>query len=133
MSGYEYTVSRVVDAPVEKVWRVWTEAEHYAGLFHTAPGSAELDVRPGGAWKITMTGDEPMTGTYAEVVPNKRLATRMDIPGQEPSPMVMDLKDLGGRTEITFTQTCATKEEHDQSKEGSQILLRWCADYVATV
>jgi hypothetical protein len=57
----------------------------------------------------------------------------MDIPGQEPSPMVMDLKDLGGRTEITFTQTCATKEEHDQSKEGSQILLQWCADYVATV
>ena len=23
-AGYEYTVSRVVDAPVEKVWAVWT-------------------------------------------------------------------------------------------------------------
>jgi hypothetical protein len=28
MTGYQYTVARVLDAQVEKVWRVWTQAEH---------------------------------------------------------------------------------------------------------
>jgi uncharacterized protein YndB with AHSA1/START domain len=135
MSGYEYTVTRVVDAPVEKVWQVWTEAEHYASLFHAVPGSAELDVRPGGAWKVTMSipeiGEEPMSGTYVEVVPNKRLVTKMDIPGQDPGPMVMDLKPKGDQTEVTLSQTCATEEEWAQAKEGSEVLLQWCADYLA--
>ncbi|MGN9907049.1 SRPBCC family protein [Phytohabitans sp. LJ34] len=129
MSGYEYTVSRVVDAPVEQVWRMWTEAEHYAGVFQTTPGAAEIDVRPGGAWKITMSGGTPMTGAYVEVIPNKRLVTTMDGAGPHPSPMAMDLADEGGRTRITFSQTCTTREEHAQSKEGSEILLQWCADY----
>jgi uncharacterized protein YndB with AHSA1/START domain len=137
MSGYEYTVSRTVDAPVEKVWQAWTEAEHYAGLFHAVPGSAKLDVRPGGTWQVTMSipgvGDAPMSGSFVEVVPNKRLVTTMDTPGQDPSPMVMDLTDLGGRTEVTLSQTCGTPEEHDQAKEGSEVLLQWCADHVATM
>ncbi|MFC0528810.1 SRPBCC family protein [Phytohabitans kaempferiae] len=135
MSGYDYTVTGVMDAPVERVWQVWTEAEHYTGVFHGVPGSAKLDVRPGGSWRVTISvpeaGEERMSGSYVEVVPHRRLVTTMD--GHEASPMAMDLKDLGGRTEITFTQTCATAEERDQSEEGSRILLQWCADHLATL
>jgi uncharacterized protein YndB with AHSA1/START domain len=137
MSGYDYTVSRVVDAPVEKVWQVWTQPEHYAGVFHAVPGSAELDVRPGGSWRVTMVipdGTEvPMSGGFGDVVPNKRLVTTMDIPGREPTEMVMDLKDRSGRTEVVLSQTCDTAEERDTSKEGSEVLLAWCADYLATI
>lgn len=138
MSGYEYTVSRVVDAPVAKVWEVWTQPEHYAGVFHAVPGSAVLDVRPGGSWAVTMNvpdaGEFPMSGSYRDVVPNQRLVTTMDVPGGEPEAMAMDLKDLGGgRTELILSQTCDTAEKRDESKQGSEVLLEWCADYLATL
>jgi uncharacterized protein YndB with AHSA1/START domain len=136
--SYSYEVSRVVDAPVETVWAVWTEEKHNEGLFHAVPGSAKIDLRPGGAWSITMRvpdGTEaPMGGTYGEIVPNERLVTFMDTaPGADPSQTTMDLVETDGGTKITLSQTCATKEEHDMSKEGSTMLLEWCADYVATV
>lgn len=137
MSAYEYTVSRVVDAPVEKVWAVWTEAGHYEIWFHAVPQSVELDVRPGGAWKATLNvpdgSQHPMTGTYREVVENRRLVTAMDVPGGEPALMDLELTDLGGRTEITVHQVCATQEEHDMAKQGSEILLEWCDEYLAKI
>lgn len=135
MSAYEYTVSRVVDAPVEKVWAAWTEVDHYEIWFHAVPGSVELDVRPGGAWKATLNAPDgsqhPMTGTYREIVENRRLVTAMDVPGGEPAVMDMELADLGGgRTEITVHQVCGTQEEHDMAKQGSEVLLQWCDEYV---
>jgi len=136
-TGYGYTVSRVVDAPVDKVWAVWTQDKHYEGVFHAQPGSVRLDVRPGGAWRAVMVtpdgGEHPLTGTYREVVENRRLVTAMDIPGREPTPMVMDLIDLGGKTRIVLSQVCETSEERDQAKEGSEVLLQWCDEYLATV
>jgi uncharacterized protein YndB with AHSA1/START domain len=137
MSDYEYTVSRVVDAPVAKVWKVWTEAEHYAGLFHAVPGSAALDVRPGGTWEVTMVipdaGEVPMSGGYGEIVPERRLVTTMDMPEGESTEMVMDLEDLGGQTKIVLSQTCRTAQERDESKQGSEVLLEWCADYLSKI
>ena len=50
----ELTVSRVVDAPRELVWRAFTEPEHLAA-FWGGPGitvpveSVAMDVRPGAA------------------------------------------------------------------------------------
>ena len=136
--SYSYEVSRVIDAPVETVWAVWTEEKHNEGLFHAVPGSAKIDLRPGGAWSITMRvpdGTEaPMGGTYGEIVPNERLVTFMDTaPGAEPAATTMDLVEVDGGTKVTLSQTCATKEEYDMTKEGSTMLLEWCADYVATV
>lgn len=136
--SYSYEVSRVIDAPVETVWAVWTEEKHNEGLFHAVPGSAKIDLRPGGAWSIVMRvpdGTEaPMGGTYGEIVPNERLVTFMDTaPGAEPAQTTMDLVETDGATKITLSQTCATKEEYDMTKEGSTMLLEWCADYVATI
>jgi uncharacterized protein YndB with AHSA1/START domain len=108
---------------------VWTQADHYETWFHAVPGSVELDVRPGGGWRATMSwpdGECPMTGSYHDVVPGRRLATAMDLPGRDPSLMVMDLTGQGGRTHVVVTQTCEIAEERDEPKAGTEMLLE-CA------
>ena len=136
-AAYEYTLTRDLDAPVEKVWAAWTQPEHYAEWSGAVLPSISFDVRPGGAWRATMAipdGSEfPMTGTYGEVVENRRLETLMDLPGGATSSMVMDLTDLDGKTRIVLSQACATAEERDQSEEGSGMLLDWLAAYVPKI
>ncbi|HEX6682292.1 MAG TPA: SRPBCC domain-containing protein [Candidatus Limnocylindrales bacterium] len=135
--SFDYKVSKVVDAPVGKVWAAWTTAEGTAGIFRARPETVTVQAKPGGKFNVTMTGpdgsEEEMTGTYVELAPNSRMVTTMDIPGGSTPPMVMDLEEVeGGKTRVTFTQDCNSSEERDFSKEGSEILLEWLNDYVKT-
>jgi uncharacterized protein YndB with AHSA1/START domain len=134
---HEYTLARVLDAPVENVWAAWTQPEHYAQWSGSVPGSISMDVRPGGAWRATMVtpdGSEfPLTGSYGEVVENECLEVIMDLPGGASTAMVMDLTDTGGKTRIVVSQACATPEERDMSEQGSGMLLDGLAAYVPTI
>jgi uncharacterized protein YndB with AHSA1/START domain len=40
-----------IDAPIERVWALVTEAEHFGGWF--ADSGAEIDLRPGGAMTLS--------------------------------------------------------------------------------
>jgi uncharacterized protein YndB with AHSA1/START domain len=79
-SDRELVLTRLIDAPREKLYRAWTEPEllkrWFAPLPYTTP-VAELDVRPGGASYVVMRGpdgvDLPNRGVYLDVVPNVRL------------------------------------------------------------
>jgi uncharacterized protein YndB with AHSA1/START domain len=94
--GRELLLTRVIDAPRERVYQAWTDPELIRRWFAPAPYTtprAEMDVRPGGANLIVMQGPDgteiPCPGVYLEVVPNER--------------MVLELTfgDLGGRTQYT--------------------------------
>ena len=53
----ELIITRMIDAPPEKVWRAWTEPALLTQWFTPPPfttPSAELDVRPGGS-NVTAT------------------------------------------------------------------------------
>lgn len=133
--SYDYTVSKVVDAPASKVWRAWTTAEGTAGIFRARLETVTVDTKPGGAFAVTMTmpdgSEDRVRGTFVELVPNERLVTRMDGPDGQTPPMVMDLEEVaGGQTKVTFSQSCTSAQERDFAKEGSKILLDWVADYV---
>jgi uncharacterized protein YndB with AHSA1/START domain len=56
-SDQELVISRIIDAPRERVFKPWTDPEFlkqwFAPLPYTTP-VAELDVRPGGANLIIM-------------------------------------------------------------------------------
>ncbi|MBU6530715.1 SRPBCC domain-containing protein [Streptomyces sp. NPDC057245] len=128
-NGYSYTLTRTLDAPVARVWQAWTTPAQYAQWAYAVPGSVEMDVRPGGAWKATMRtpdGTEfPLTGSYTEVAEHRALTIGMDVPGRpDPALMTLELTEEGPRnTVITLSQTCDTEEERDGAEQGSTMLL----------
>jgi uncharacterized protein YndB with AHSA1/START domain len=110
-------ITRIFDAPRDRVWAEWTEPEPFADWF--GGGDAEIplstvamDVRPGGSWRATMfAGAERLEirwkGEYREVVEPERLVfTISDQPDDEAYELiVVVLTDLGdGRTEMRFQQ-----------------------------
>jgi uncharacterized protein YndB with AHSA1/START domain len=110
-----FTITRVFDAPPERVWREWTEPERFAdwfgGIENEVPlSSVTMDVRVGGAWRLTMLtgrGEIPWHGEYREVVEPERIAFTVTDrpPGTEYSLVTVELVDLGdGRTEMRFEQ-----------------------------
>ncbi|HTR31787.1 MAG TPA: SRPBCC family protein [Puia sp.] len=76
----ELRVSRLLDAPVDLVWEVWTKPEHLAqwwgpnGFTNTI---GLMDVRPGGGWDLTMHGpdgtDYKNKSVFREVVLHRRI------------------------------------------------------------
>src|SRR4051794_10574270 len=87
------TMTRVLSAPRERVWREWTEPDAFADWFGGPEAEIPLDtvamdVRPGGAWRATMLhgGREiRWKGEYVEVEPPERLVlTISDQPGDAP-------------------------------------------------
>jgi uncharacterized protein YndB with AHSA1/START domain len=79
----EFTVTRALNAPRERVWRVLTQSSHFEGWLPAKSGTAVLDVRAGGSWQATVIssdGEEiALTGRYDEVSKPGRLV--MTVPG----------------------------------------------------
>lgn len=135
--GFSYTLTRTLDAPAAKVWRAWTTAGQYEQWAYAAPGSVEMDVRPGGAWKATMVtpdgGQFPLTGSYLEVAENRLLVVGMDVPGKPaPAAMTMELDEQDDhQAQIVLRQTCDTAEERDMAEQGSTMLLDSLSAFLA--
>lgn len=110
----ELVLTRLIDAPPEKVYRAWTDPallmKWFAPQPYTTP-RAELDVRPGGANLIIMRGPEgndmPNRGVYLEVVPNRRLVitdayTKAWEPAEKPfMTVILTFDDENGKTRYT--------------------------------
>jgi uncharacterized protein YndB with AHSA1/START domain len=117
MAEQGIAITRVFDAPRERVWREWTEPEAFADWFGAAGGevpltSVSMDVRPGGTFRLTMFAGPDRReirwkGEYREVVAPERLVFAIsDQPGDDAWEIVtVVLVDLGdGRTEMRFSQ-----------------------------
>lgn len=123
MPDQEITIMRVFDAPRDAVWKAWTEPEQLAQWWgkrgwSTAVSSIAMDVRPGGAFRLTSvsdTGQEmPMAATYREVVEPERLVVEEEAEGawHDGAVTVVTFADLGdGRTEMTFRASVRTTDE----------------------
>jgi uncharacterized protein YndB with AHSA1/START domain len=108
-------ITRVFDAPRERVWREWTEPERFADWFggpntDVPLATVSMDVRPGGRWRLTMIAGRNeirWTGEYREVVPPERLVFTITDRDETDSHelVIVVLTDLGdGRTEMHFQQ-----------------------------
>jgi uncharacterized protein YndB with AHSA1/START domain len=111
------TITRIFDAPRERVWKEWTEPARFADWFggtesEVPLATVSMDVRPGGSWRARMfAGPERhemhWKGQFLEVVEPERLVfTVSDQPGDEDYELcIVVLNDLGdGRTEMFFEQ-----------------------------
>ena len=130
MAAPEITITRVFDAPRERLWKEWTEPERFADWFggsdaEVPVSSVSMDVREGGAWRLTMfaaRGEIPWSGEYREVNEPERLVfTLADRPGGEYELVTVVLTDLGdGRTEMFFEQRGGhlSPEEYERAGQG---------------
>jgi uncharacterized protein YndB with AHSA1/START domain len=130
------TITRVFDAPRERVWKEWTEPESFADWFGGSESEVPLstvsmDVRPGGSLRATMFADSGRReihwkGEYREVVEPERLVfTLSDQPADQPEGdayelITVVLTDLGdGRTEMLFHQRGRLSAEvYRRAEEG---------------
>ena len=123
-------IERSFEAPVELIWRMWTDPKHFAawyGPVGVAIPVAKMDVRVGGTRLVCMEMQTPnglmqmwFTGEYREVVENQRLVyteSMSDENGNVLSPADMgmpvghptttevrvELEDVGGRTKMVMT------------------------------
>jgi uncharacterized protein YndB with AHSA1/START domain len=110
------SITRLFEAPREPVWSEWTEPDRFADWFGgveggVAPSSVAMDVRVGGAWRLTMhlrDGEVSWHGEYREVVEPERIVFTLS---DQPPPdaghalVIVELVDVGeGRTEMRFEQ-----------------------------
>jgi uncharacterized protein YndB with AHSA1/START domain len=112
-------LTRVFNAPRERVFAAWTDAEQFT-QWMCPPGfgldECSLDVRPGGAWRVK--GYKPdgerfaKSGVYVEVEKPALLSFTwahheredwMSPRGHETTVRV-ELRALGNKTELTLTQ-----------------------------
>ena len=124
-------VERIIDAPTEVVWQMWTQPEHFKKWYGPQGFKvpvAEMDVRVGGKHLFGMESPDGSmkmfsTGEYTEVSPHERLVytdSPADEHGNVMSPAAMGmpegypattevvvvLEDLGdGRTKMVLTHT----------------------------
>ena len=147
-SNHELVLTRVIDAPPEKLFRCWTEPELMKQWFAPRPYTTpvvESDPRSGGASFIVMRSpdgkDMPLHGVYLEVVKNERIVfTDAFKKPWEPSEKpfftgIITFEDLGGgKTRYTARArhwTAADREAHEKMgfHEGWGI----CADQLAAL
>jgi uncharacterized protein YndB with AHSA1/START domain len=71
-----------IGAPRERVWRALTEAGELLRWF--PDHAAEVDLRPGGTFRLEWANGEGDTGVFDEIEPPSRLAFRWWHDGTEP-------------------------------------------------
>ncbi len=122
-SDREIVVTRVLDAPRELVWQAWTEPEHVAqwwgpnGFTNTIQ---EMDVRPGGVWRLVMHGpdgtDYPNKIVYLEVVNPERLV--YDHGDDQVNGLLfhvtVNFAEQGGKTRVTMRAIFDSAAERDR-------------------
>jgi uncharacterized protein YndB with AHSA1/START domain len=143
----ELVLTRLIDAPREKLFRAWTEPALMKQWFAPAPWTTpvvETDVRPGGASLIVMRGPDgsefPNRGVYLEVVPNERLVftdayTKAWELAEKPfMTVILTFEPEGDKTRYTARVrhwTVADREAHE--KMGFHQGWGQCADQLAAL
>ena len=144
----DLVLTRIIDAPREKMYAAWTQPELLKQWFAPLPYTttvAELDVRAGGSSLIVMRGPDgtemPNPGVYLEVIPNERIVatdafTRAWEPSEKPfMTLILTFEDAGaGKTKYTALVrhwSVADREAHEKMgfREGWGI----CTDQLAAL
>ena len=140
--------SRVIDAPRERVWSVWTNPKHLAQWwgpdgFRTT--TSAFDFKAGGVWRFVMHGpdgrDYENRITFDEIVKPERIAYHHG-GGDDVEPVqfrqTVLFEDMGRRrTRITWRGDFPSAAERDRvikeygAVKGLEQTMARLADYVA--
>jgi len=149
VSDHQVTFTRVLDAPRDLVWEVWTTPEHLHEWFGPSGFTTtthEFSFVPNGEWRFIMHGpdgtDYPNRVIFREIDPPSRLVYEngWDLPG---APLdflvVVDLISEGAATRMSLRMTYKDAEAFKTAVErygvlegGTQTMER-LANYVSTL
>jgi uncharacterized protein YndB with AHSA1/START domain len=146
-------ITRILDAPIETVWKAWVETEmvkKWWGPKGFSVPVAEMDFREGGVSLISMEAPQEMGGsviynawTYTRILTNQRIEfilkftdkdrnilnpADIGIPAGVPKevPHVITFRDIGGKTEVTYKESgYATNGAVETSRAGlNEVLVK---------
>jgi uncharacterized protein YndB with AHSA1/START domain len=125
-------LKRVFNAPVDVVWKFWTEPEYLAKWFgptqvHIDLDTVNIEMKPGGRWDLDMVDNEsgehyPMRAKLVEVVPLQYFLGTEDQPRYKEIEGIdflrVTFRDLGDKTEVTLHQGPFTEELKKMTSDG---------------
>ena len=112
-------ITRVFDAPRERVFAAWTKAEHLARWFgpkNFSIHSCEADPRPGGLFRLCMRSpqgqDYWVRGVYREIVAPERLVITCTAEDEKRIPRLEEVIDVtfaeqDGKTKLSLKATAS--------------------------
>lgn len=107
-AGAEFVISRVFDAPRERVWKATSDPALMAKWWGNDCLAATIvawDMRPGGAWRIDHRGPNgeafTMHGEFVEVNEPARVTHAQRFLDYPPAMVTVAYDDLNGRTCLT--------------------------------
>jgi len=137
MEKTKITVEATVNAPVEKVWKIWTSPEHIVKWNTAHPDwhtpRAENDLRVGGKFLSRMEAKDgsfgfDFGGTYDVVDSNKRIAYTMG-DGRTADTI---FKIENGKTHITTVFDAENENPVQMQKDGWQAIMNNFKSYTET-
>jgi|SRR5579872_1758100 len=137
----EFAITRLFNAPKERVFKAWTDPEHVKNWWPPKPFTAsriEIDLRVGGEYSYTMRSPEgqdfpPYRGKFIEIVENEKIVYSIDafkqadtwkmLIGHRVGPEVdfstlqsfvtVKFENAGEGTRLTFTQRFVNNDVRD--------------------
>ncbi len=145
-SDREIVISRLIDAPVARVWRAWAdnaEIVQWWGPHGFSDETSSREFKEGGIWKHVMISPDGArylnTAKYVEIVPEKKIVVKNG-GGKEFDEKgvgfvsTITFKPVGNKTELTMHLECITAvmkkravEEFHAVEGGHQTLSRLAA------
>ena len=142
-SDRELVISRVFDAPLPLVFKIWTQPEHI-GRWWGPRGyttlSCVMDLRPGGAWRVESRhadGSETAEhGVFREIVEPERLVFTHAWESEygNETLVTLTLAEHDGKTHMTFRQApFASIDIRDSHAQGWNESFDMLAEHLANV
>ena len=119
-SDREIRLTRELNAPIELVWKVWTEPEHIKnwwgpnGFTNTI---SKMEMKPGGEWEFVMHGpdgtDYKNKNTFREVIKHKKIV--YEHPTGPKFVTTVEFESRGNKTFLSWHMLFSSKEEFIQT------------------
>lgn len=131
------TVEATINAPVEKVWKLWSEPDHVTRWNNASPDwhtpKASNDLRTGGSFSYRMEAKDgsmgfDFAGVYDEVKNHERIVYTMG----DGRTAVNTFTANGNTTKVVTVFDAENENSHEMQKAGWQAILDNFKKYVET-
>lgn len=145
-SDREVKIERIVDAPRNLVFKMWSEPDHFrkwAAPSGFTVDSLEMEFRVGGLYRVCLRSPEGedwwVRGRYREIVEPERFSLTNAWENKDGSTgtetlLTVTFEDLGDQTKVTLHQAeFQSVESRDGNATGWSETLDRLPEYLATV